>query len=162
MKKIYYLLFILCFCFTGAMAQTFPAVSVENATGETISTKSLITGKPFILSFWGVTCKPCITELNTLNEVMEEWREEVDFDIVAVSIDDSRFTSRARSMAEGYGWEFTCVFDKNQDLKRAMNVSLTPQTFIIDSKGNVAYAHSGYTPGSELQLLKKLKELQKK
>lgn len=43
-----------------------------------------------------------------------------------------------------------------------MNVSLTPQTFIIDSKGNVAYAHSGYTPGSELQLLKKLKELQKK
>ena len=36
------------------------------------------------------------------------------------------------------------------------------QTFIIDSKGNVAYAHSGYTPGSELQLLKKLKELQKK
>ena len=107
MKKIYYLLFILFFCFTGAMAQTFPAVSVENATGETISTKSLITGKPFILSFWGVTCKPCITELNTLNEVMEEWREEVDFDIVAVSIDDSRFTSRARSMAEGYGWEFT-------------------------------------------------------
>ena len=26
MKKIYYLLFILFFCFTGAMAQTFPAV----------------------------------------------------------------------------------------------------------------------------------------
>lgn len=104
--------------------------------------------------FWGVTCKPCITELNTLNEVLEEWREEVDFDIVAASIDDSRFTSRARSMAQGYGWEFTCIFDKNQDLKRAMNVSLTPQTFIIDAEGNVVYAHSGYTPGSELELLK--------
>ena len=86
----------------------------------------------------------------------------MDFDIVAASIDDSRFTSRARSMAQGYGWEFTCIFDKNQDLKRAMNVSLTPQTFIIDAEGNVVYAHSGYTPGSELELLKKLKELQKK
>ena len=35
-------------------------------------------------------------------------------------------------------------------------------TFIIDAEGNVVYAHSGYTPGSELELLKKLKELQKK
>lgn len=47
----------------------------------------------------------------------------------------------ARSMAQGYGWEFTCIFDKNQDLKRAMNVSLTPQTFIIDAEGNVDLMH---------------------
>ena len=161
MKKISCLLLILLLCATGIVAQTLPAVNVENAKGKTISTQSLITGRPFILSFWGVTCKPCITELNTLNEVLEEWRKEVDFDIVAASIDDNRFTSRARSMAQGYGWEFTCIF-KNQDLKRAMNVSLTPQTFIIDAKGNVVYAHSGYTPGSELELLKKLKELQEK
>ncbi len=143
-------------------AQEMPDVKVENANGEQISTRSLVDGKPFILSFWGVTCKPCITELNTLNEVMEEWKEEVDFNIVAVSIDDTRFSSRARSMAQGYDWQFTCVFDKNQDLKRAMNVSLTPQTFIIDGKGKIVYSHSGYTPGSELELLEKLKELKGK
>lgn len=140
-------------------AQDLPDVSVENMDGETVSIRDVVRGKPAVISFWGVTCKPCITELNALNEVMEEWLEDVDFDIIAVSVDDSRFSSRARSMAQGYDWQFKSVFDKNQDLKRAMNVSLTPQTFIVDASGNIVYSHSGYTPGSEYELYDKLMEI---
>lgn len=140
-------------------ARPLPDVKVENMDGEQVSIRSVMNGKPAIISFWGVTCKPCITELNTLNEVMEEWLESVDFDIIAVSVDDSRFSSRAKSMVQGYDWQFDCVFDKNQDLKRAMNVSLTPQTFIVDAAGNIVYSHSGYTPGSEQELLDKLIEI---
>lgn len=103
--------------------------------GEQVNTQKILGGKPAIVSFWGVTCKPCLTELNTLNELLDEWREEVDFNVIAVSIDDSRFTARARSMAQGYDWNFICLFDKNQDLKRAMNVTLTPHTFVIDGNG---------------------------
>lgn len=143
----------------SAFAQSLPNVKVKTDTGATITTHSLLQGKPLIISFWGVTCKPCITELNTLNELQEEWLEEVDFDIVAVSIDDSRFTARARSMVKGNGWGFTCVFDENQDLKRAMNVSFTPQVFIVDAQGEIVYSHSGYTPGNELELLETLKEM---
>ena len=40
-----------------------------------------------------------------------------------------------------------------------MNVSLTPQTFIVDAEGMIVYSHSGYTPGSEQELLDKLLEL---
>ena len=163
MKKISFLMGVFfVFSTLVAYAQVLPDVKVENTRGEIISTKTLVDGKPFILSFWGVTCEPCITELGTLNELLEEWREEVDFNIVAVSIDDSRFTARARSMAKGFGWDFICLFDKNQNLKRVMNVSLTPQTYIVDGNGKIVYSHSGYTPGSELELLEKLKELQKK
>ena len=161
MKKIYFVLFCL-FCGLNLAAQTLPKVTVEDMEGNQIETDSLINGKPFILSFWGVTCKPCLTELNALNEVMDEWREEVDFNIVAVSIGDNRFTSRARSMAQGFDWQFTCIFDKNQDLKRALNVSFTPHTFIIDGEGKIVYSHSGYVPGSETELFDKLKELQNK
>ena len=132
---------------------------LDRRDGETVSIRDVVRGKPAVISFWGVTCKPCITELNALNEVMEEWLEDVDFDIIAVSVDDSRFSSRARSMAQGYDWQFKCVFDKNQDLKRAMNVSLTPQTFIVDASGNIVYSHSGYTPGSEYELYDKLMEI---
>ena len=121
-------------------AQDLPDVSVENMDGETVSIRDVVRGKPAVISFWGVTCKPCITELNALNEVMEEWLEDVDFDIIAVSVDDSRFSSRARSMAQGYDW-------------------LTPQTFIVDASGNIVYSHSGYTPGSEYELYDKLMEI---
>jgi alkyl hydroperoxide reductase subunit AhpC len=99
-------------------------------------------------------------ELNAINESLYEWLDEVDMKVVAVSVDDARTLSRARAMTQGQGWDdFTCVYDKNQDLKRAMNVSLTPHTFIVDGKGNIVYSHSGYTPGSEQELFEKIKSL---
>ena len=80
--------------------------------------------------------------------------------VVAVSVDDARTLRRARAMTQGQGWDdYTCVYDKNQDLKRAMNVSLTPHTFIVDGKGIIVYSHSGYTPGSEQELFEKIKAL---
>ena len=161
MNKLIYIFFFLLFTLTASAQDAWPDVKVENAKGEVISTKNILGGKPAIVSFWGVTCKPCLTELNTLNELMEEWKEEVDFNIIAVSIDDSRFTARARSMVKGFDWNFICLFDKNQDLKRAMNVMLTPQTFVVDGTGKVVYAHTGYTPGSEYELLEQLKAIGK-
>ena len=161
MNKLIYIVFFLLFTLTASAQDAWPDVKVENAKGEVISTKNILGGKPAIVSFWGVTCKPCLTELNTLNELMEEWKEEVDFNIIAVSIDDSRFTARARSMVKGFDWNFICLFDKNQDLKRAMNVMLTPQTFVVDGTGKVVYAHTGSTPGSEYELLEQLKAIGK-
>lgn len=161
MNKLTYIVFFLLFTVAASAQDAWPDVKVENAKGEVVSTQNILGGKPAIVSFWGVTCKPCMTELNTLNELMEEWQEEVDFNIIAVSIDDSRFTARARSMAKGFDWNFICLFDKNQDLKRAMNVMLTPQTFVVDGNGKVVYAHTGYTPGSEYELLEQLKAIGK-
>jgi thioredoxin-related protein len=54
------------------------------------------------------------------------------------------------------------VYDENQTLKRAMNVSLTPQSFVVDANGNIVYSHSGYTPGSEQLLFDKVVALKKK
>ncbi len=82
-----------------------PAVKVENAKGETVSTGSLVDGKtPMIISFWATTCKPCIQELDAINEALPDWLEEAEFRVVAVSTDDARFTAKARSLAQGRGW----------------------------------------------------------
>ena len=159
MKK---LLFLMLAVMVGvsASAQSLPDVKIENQEGKVISTKSLADGTPMIISFWSTTCKPCIMELNAINDNLLDWLEEVDMKVVAVSVDDARTVSRARAMTKGQGWDdYTCVYDKNQDFKRAMNVSLTPHTFIVDGKGNIVYSHSGYTPGSEQELFEKIKAL---
>lgn len=161
MKKIIAFIYALVLV-VAVSAESLPDVKVENQKGETVSTKSLLGEKPLVILFWSTTCKPCIMELKAINEQLEEWQEEADFDIVAVSIDDSRSSSKAKAMASGFGWDFTCLFDKNQELKRAMNVSLIPQSYIIDTKGDIVWSHSGYTPGSEQNILEKIKELQKK
>ena len=159
MKK---LLFLMLAVMVGvsASAQSLPDVKIENQEGKVISTKSLADGTPMIISFWSTTCKPCITELNAINDNLLDWLEEVDMKVVAVSVDDARTVSRARAMTKGQGWDdYVCLYDKNQDFKRAMNVSLTPHTFIVDGKGNIVYSHSGYTPGSEQELFEKIKAL---
>ena len=159
MKK---LLFLMLAVMVGvsASAQSLPDVKIENQEGKVISTKSLADGTPMIISFWSTTCKPCIQELNAINDNLADWLEEVDMKVVAVSVDDARTVSRARAMTKGQGWDdYVCLYDKNQDFKRAMNVSLTPHVFIVDGKGNIVYSHSGYTPGSEQELFEKIKAL---
>ena len=159
MKKLMFLMFALVMGFS-ASAQTLPDVKVENQEGKVISIREVVDGTPMIISFWSTTCKPCIMELNAINNNLPDWLEEVDMKVVAVSVDDARTVSRARAMTQGQGWDdYTCLYDKNQDLKRAMNVSLTPHTFIVDGEGNIIYSHSGYTPGSEEELFEKIKAL---
>ena len=159
MKKLLFLMFALVMGFS-ASAQTLPDVKVENQEGKVVSIREVVDGTPMIISFWSTTCKPCIMELNAINNNLPDWLEEVDMKVVAVSVDDARTVSRARAMTQGQGWDdYTCLYDKNQDLKRAMNVSLTPHTFIVDGEGNIIYSHSGYTPGSEEELFEKIKAL---
>lgn len=145
----------------AAMAQ-LPSAKVEDEKGNVINTTSLVDGKtPMIISFWATTCKPCILELNTINDQLEDWLDEADFRVVAVSIDDTRSSAKAKAMASGNGWEdFTVLYDKNQDFKRAMNVSLTPHVFVVDKNGKVVFSHTGYTPGSEAELFEIIKSLQ--
>ncbi len=142
-----------------ASAQTLPDVTVQDAAGQEISVRSLLTGKPMIISYWSTTCKPCLQELNAINDALEDWREEADFDVMAVSIDDVRTLASAKARAAAYGWDFICVYDPNQDLKRAMNVNLTPQSFVVDADGIIVFSHSGYTPGSEELLFEQVLEL---
>ena len=160
MKKLFFAAMMLMFA-SAAMAQ-IPSVKVEDGKGKAVDTTSLVDGKtPMIISFWAVTCKPCIRELDAINEVLPDWLDVADFRVVAVSTDDARFTAQARSLAEGHGWsDYTLLYDKNGDFKRAMNVQFTPQVYVVDKDGNIVYAHTGYTAGGENELFEKIQELQ--
>ena len=161
MKKLLSLV-VLLMAVATASAQQLPDVKIENAQGKEISMRAVAPGKPMIISLWSTSCKPCIQELNAINDVIEEWREEADFVVVAVSVDDARLKATAKAMATARGWDFICIYDDNQDLKRAMNVSLTPQSFVVDGNGKIVYSHSGYTPGSEEELFDQILKLKKK
>ena len=162
MRKIQFAILLVLAVITTSVAQAqLPSVKVENRKGEVINTASLVDGKtPMIISFWAVTCKPCIRELDAINDAMPDWLDEAKFRVVAISTDDSRFSAQARAWVEGHGWsDFNVLFDKNQEFMRAMNVSYTPQVFVVDKNGKVVYSHTGYTPGSEQELIDVIKSL---
>ena len=75
MKKLLFLM-LAVMVGVGASAQSLPDVKIENQEGKVISTKSLADGTPMIISFWSTTCKPCIMELNAINDNLYDWLED--------------------------------------------------------------------------------------
>jgi thiol-disulfide isomerase/thioredoxin len=144
---------------TAALAQ-YPATSIKTIDGESFNTAEIANdGKPVMISFWATWCKPCISELNNIAEVYEDWQKETGVKIIAVSIDDARTANRVQSFVTTREWEYQALIDQNSDFKRAMNVTNVPHTFIYDGKGNLIYQHPNYKPGDEAEYLEKLKEL---
>lgn len=148
---------------SASYAQTLPKAEMQDLSGKAIRSESWVDGKtPFVLSFWGSTCKPCIQELDTMSENYEEWNEKTPFRVIAVATDDSRSVARARSLAKGRGWDdFVLAFDVNGDFRRAMSVTTTPRVFLYDKNGKQVYMHIGYKPGDEYELKREIQKLYK-
>lgn len=160
MKKI--ILFIALFITTFGYAQkSLPNTSLKTLEGKSVALKDEINeDKITVLSFWATWCVPCINELDTIADDYEDLQEESNVEIIAISIDDSRTQKRVKPMVNGKDWPYKILLDKNQELKRALNISIVPHVIII-KKGEIVYRHTGYTPGAEEELYEKIKKLSK-
>ena len=160
MKKFIFLsVFLLSI--TGFSQKTLPNISLKTFEGEKVSVTELSSDdKIAVISLWATWCVPCIKELDAINELYDEWKAEVDFEVYAISVDDSRSVKRAKALVNGKGWEHNILLDTNQNLKRALGVSAIPETIIVKNN-EILYQHTGYTIGDEYELFDKLKKLSK-
>ncbi len=164
MKKLF-IVSLFVFASLTAIAQEaktakIPSVSLKTIDGMNFNTADISNeGKPIIISFFALWCKPCQKELDAFNELYADWQKETGVKIYAISIDDSRSTAKVQPLVSGKGWEFDVLLDVNSDFKRAMNVNMIPHTFLLDGQGNIVSQHTSYFEGSELELYKEVKKV---
>ena len=145
-----------------AQNRALPNKEVKTLKGSNFNITDLKNdGNPIVISFWATWCKPCKKELNNIAEVYEEWQDETNVKLVAISIDDTRSMMRVAPYVNASEWEYEVYLDPNGELKRAMGVSTVPHTFLLNGKNDIVWQHKGYVDGDEMELLKEIKQLVK-
>ena len=76
-----------------------------------------------------------------------------------MSVDDARTQAKVGAMVEEKGWEYRILIDAAKEFSTASNVASVPFMMLIDKNGNIVFEHTGYAPGDEMELEKKIKEL---
>lgn len=156
MKKLLTLVLLLNVMFLSA--QEVPNITLKSLDGKSVSVTDLADSKDVkVFAFWATWCVPCINELDAISEVYEEWQDETDVELIAISTDDSRTKKRIRPLVNGKDWEYKILLDENQDLKRALNITTLPHVIVVKN-GKIVYRHTGYTPGSEEELFEVIEE----
>ena len=160
MKKILISLLLLVPTISFAQIKNLPNVDVKKIDGSSFNFKNIDNnGNPIVISFWATWCKPCTKELNNIAEVYEDWQDETNVKLVAVSIDDRRSQSKVAPYVNSSGWEYEIYIDPNSDLKRAMGVSTVPHTFLLDKNKQIIWQHRGYVEGDEYELFDQILKL---
>ena len=161
MLKFIPALFITLCCSVSLLAQEgLPAIQIKDLNGNQIDASTLSNdGKPVVISFWATWCKPCVRELSTINDDYIDWQEETGVKLIAISIDDSRLSSKVRPFVSSQGWEYEVYLDENSELRRALNVNNIPHTFLLNGEGEIVWQHNGYMPGDEDHLYELITKL---
>lgn len=158
MKNLFILFLLITF---SANAQKqMPSVTLKSVNNKTYNVKNSFDeeDKLYVFTFWATWCAPCINELDAIKEHYADWTKEINMEVIAVSIDDTRTQKRVKPLLNGKNWPYTVLLDTNQDLKRSLAIVNPPYTVVVKNK-KVVYVHNGYSQGAEIELYNKLKEL---
>lgn len=153
------LLFVL-FSTYGFGQNTLPSTNLKTLDGENVDLISFAdNGKTTIISMWATWCAPCKKELDAIAQVYEDWQVKYNVELVAITIDTQRQLAKVKPMVASKGWKYIILSDADNQLRNTLKVASIPQTFIVNNSGEIIFAHTGYSPGDELQLEEQLKKL---
>ena len=135
-------------------------IKLKDLKGELVNTNLDFQKKAvlYVYSFWATWCAPCAQELDAISEVYGDWKQKINIEVIAVSVDDSRTEKRIKPMVNGKGWEYIILLDTNQEFKRSLSIANVPYTVVVKNN-KIIYVQNGHSPGGETEFFEKLKSL---
>ncbi len=113
-------------------------------------------GKVVIVNFWATWCPPCREEMPSMQRAWNELRKE-DIAMLAVNVGEDeeiifQFTAN-------YPVEFPLLMDLDSKVVQSWPVVGLPTTFVVDTKGRLAYRAIGGRAWDDPKLLQTVRAL---
>jgi cytochrome c biogenesis protein CcmG/thiol:disulfide interchange protein DsbE len=122
----------------GEQAANF---TLESLNGDKV-TLSALRGKVVFLNIWATWCPPCREEMPSLETLYDEFKNNKNFVMLAVS-QDTKGRAAVLPYIQKHGYHFEVLLDPKNKVGEAYNVSGVPETFIIDRNGRIVAHHMG-------------------
>lgn len=134
--------------------------TLKNSAGEDVNIyEALEESKIVIVDFWATWCGPCVKALPHLDALHKKYPE---LEVLAITTDGRKTVDKAKKFAQQKGYEFTVLYDTNQEVQKLLGVQAIPKTFLLGPNGDIFYEHVGYKSGDEIELENKVKALLEK
>jgi peroxiredoxin len=134
-----------------ALGSPLPAFSLPDLTGEVVSGESFA-GRPLLVAF---LCNHCPYVRHVEGGFAELVRRHPELQVVSICTNDAAAypddaPAGLAEQATRAGWEHPYLIDESQDVGRAFGAACTPDFFLYDADGRLAYrgAMDTSTPGN--------------
>lgn len=125
----------------GTKAPNFTLPTIDGKTF-TLANNFRAPGRVVVLDLWATWCPPCRAEIPHLIDLKNKFKNK-RVTIVGVSLDKSK--TEVVDFAKQQGINYILAHDPNGDkVSGPYQVRGIPATYIIDKKGVIRYAHSGF------------------
>jgi thiol-disulfide isomerase/thioredoxin len=101
-------------------------------------------GKWTLLTFWTVTCPPCLQEMPAMNQLAMNWQGP-EFQILTINLDKdspSDFEAAKKFLLDE-SIALPTLFDHNKILRNAFSVHEYPKHFLINGNGKIIWEGLG-------------------
>ena len=120
---------------TAELAKDF---ELQALTGEMVSLSDY-KGKPFLVNFWATWCPPCVQEMPLLQEISDEYADE----LVVLAVNGGDSMELIQTFADAYSYTLTFLVDPENSLSVKYGVRGFPTSFFIDSDGYIQATYIG-------------------
>lgn len=119
------------------MGQQAPEFSLKTLDGSSLVLDHTVIGKPIYLKFWATWCSYCTEEMPHLQQVYDNYGDEITVVAVNVGMNDS--VTRVKQFMQKRHLSLPVSFDAVGDMVEKFHILGTPQHILIDKEGKIIH-----------------------
>lgn len=122
----------------AAIGKPYPSFKAEN--GDAVLTKDSLKGKIVFINFWFEACKPCIAEMEGLNQLYDSLKDYKDFEFISFTYESPKVIEKMR---EKYGMKYKILSISRSECLRLNQNNGYPTSIVLDRKQKIKDIKTG-------------------